>query len=51
MKIAIYGQYYQNSTKPIIKDIFSFLNSKAIEIVVEEKFLEMLYEKEILKKL
>lgn len=50
MKIAIYGQYYQNSTKPIIKDIFSFLNSKAIEIVVEEKFLEMLYEKEILKK-
>lgn len=50
MKIAIYGQYYQNSTKPIIKDIFSFLNSKNIEIVVEEKFLAMLYEKEILKK-
>ncbi len=50
MKIAIYGQYYQNSTKPIIKDIFTFFNSKNIEIAVEGKFLELLYEKEIIKK-
>jgi NAD+ kinase len=25
MKIAIFGQYYQNDTGPIIKDIFVFL--------------------------
>jgi NAD+ kinase len=24
MKVAIYGQYYQNSTEPIINDIFDF---------------------------
>ena len=26
MKVAIYGQYYQNSTEPIIRDIFVFFN-------------------------
>ena len=28
MKIAIYGQYYLNSTEPIIKDIFVFFKKK-----------------------
>ncbi|MBS7252622.1 NAD kinase [Flavobacterium branchiicola] len=50
MKIAIYGQYYQNSTEPIIKDIFSFLTSNNVEIVIEENFLQMLYEKQLVKK-
>ncbi|WP_264552258.1 NAD kinase [Flavobacterium sp. N2038] len=50
MKIAIYGQYYQNSTEPIIKDIFSFLTSNHVEIVIEENFLQMLYEKQLVKK-
>ncbi len=50
MKVAIYGQYYQNSTEPIIRDIFVFFNSKNIEMVIESNFLKMLYEKELVKK-
>lgn len=50
MKVAIYGQYYQNSTEPIIKDIFSFFNFNNVEMVIEENFLNMLYEKELIKK-
>ncbi|WP_298146023.1 NAD kinase [Flavobacterium sp.] len=50
MKIAIYGQYYQNSTEPIIRDIFVFLNANQVDLVIEETFLALLYEKGILKK-
>ncbi|MFY7665546.1 NAD kinase [Flavobacterium sp.] len=50
MKIAIYGQYYQNSTEPIIRDIFVFLNANHVDLVIEETFLTLLYEKGILKK-
>ena len=50
MKIAIFGQYYQNDTRPIIKDIFVFFNSNNVELVIEESFLEILYEEEIVKK-
>jgi len=50
MKVAIYGQYYQNSTEPIIRDIFVFFNSKNIEMVIEAEFLKMLYEKQLIKK-
>jgi NAD+ kinase len=50
MKVAIYGQYYQNSTEPIIRDIFIFFNSKNIEMVIEAQFLKMLYEKQLIKK-
>ncbi|WP_433835316.1 NAD kinase [Flavobacterium anhuiense] len=50
MKIAIYGQYYQNSTEPIIKDIFTFFNTNNVEMVIEENFLNMLYEKQLVKK-
>ncbi|MEO7979089.1 NAD kinase [Flavobacterium sp.] len=50
MKVAIYGQYYQNSTEPIIKDIFLFFNSNNVEMVIEENFLNMLYEKKLVKK-
>ena len=45
MKIAIYGQYYQNSTEPIIKDIFVFFNKRNIEIVIESNFLALIQEK------
>ena len=47
MKIAIYGQYYQNSTEPIIKDIFKFLNNSAVDLFIEANFLEILYEKKL----
>jgi NAD+ kinase len=50
MKVAIYGQYYQNSTEPIIKDIFVFFNRNAVEMVIESAFLAMLYDKKIVGK-
>lgn len=50
MKVAIFGQYYQNDTRPIIKDIFVFFNRNSVEIVVEEKFLAILYAEEIVGK-
>ncbi|RTY87008.1 NAD kinase [Flavobacterium sp. GT3R68] len=49
MKVAIYGQYYQNGTEPIINDIFDFLNKNKIELVIEGGFLKMLLEKRLLK--
>jgi NAD+ kinase len=50
MKVAIYGQYYQNSTEPIIRDIFVFFNQNNVELVIEANFLKMLYEKKLIKK-
>jgi len=50
MKVAIYGQYYQNSTEPIIKDIFVFFNKNKVQMVIESDFLKMLYEKGIVTK-
>lgn len=49
MKVAIYGQYYQNSTEPIIKDIFVFFNKNNVEMIIESDFLTMLYEKKIIQ--
>jgi len=50
MKVAIFGQYYQNDTKPIIKDIFVFFNRNNVELVIEEKFLKILYAEKIIEK-
>ena len=50
MKIAIYGQYYQNSTEPIIRNIFLFLNQNNVQLVIEADFLKTLYEKQLLTK-
>ena len=50
MKVAIYGQYYQNSTEPIIRDIFVFFNENNVEMIIEVEFLKLLYEKQIVKK-
>ena len=50
MKVAIFGQYYQNDTRPIIRDIFVFFNNHNVEMVIEENFLKILYENEIVKK-
>ena len=49
MKIAIFGQFYQNSTSPIIERLFHFLDSNKIEVVVEEIFLEKLVENKLLQ--
>jgi NAD+ kinase len=50
MKIAIFGQYYQNDTRPIIRDIFVFLNANFVELLIEAKFLAILYEEKIVAK-
>jgi NAD+ kinase len=50
MKVAIYGQYYQISTEPIIKDIFSFFIKNDVEMIIESNFLNILNEKGIIKK-
>lgn len=50
MKIAIYGQYYKNDTRPIIWDIFMFFNKNNTELYIEENFLKILYEQDIIKK-
>jgi NAD+ kinase len=38
MKVAIYGQYYQNSTYNK-NDIFVFFNKNNIEMIIESHFL------------
>ncbi|TDD78619.1 NAD kinase [Flavobacterium caseinilyticum] len=50
MKVAIYGQYYQNSTEPIINDIFVFFNRNNVEMIIESHFLLMLNERKIVEK-
>jgi NAD+ kinase len=50
MKVAIFGQYYQNDTRPIIKDIFVFFNKNKVELVIEEKFLKILHEEKIVER-
>ncbi len=50
MKVAIFGQYYQNDTRPIIKDIFVFFNRNNVEMVIEEHFLKILYEEQIIER-
>jgi NAD+ kinase len=48
MKVAIFGQYYQNTTLPILERLFSFLNKNTIEVVVEETFLNILEENKLI---
>ncbi|TDE54746.1 NAD kinase [Flavobacterium sp. GT3P67] len=50
MKVAIYGQYYQNSTEPIINDIFVFFNKNNVEMIIESHFLLMLNDRKIVEK-
>lgn len=50
MKVAIFGQYYQNDTRPIISDIFLFFNKNRIELVIEESFLKILYQEQLIDK-
>lgn len=49
MKVAIYGQYYQDFTGAIVKEIFDFLNLNQVEIVVELHFLNLLSENNLLQ--
>jgi NAD+ kinase len=48
MKIAIFGQYYQNDTRPIIRNIFEFFQGKA-ELIIEKAFLQILFDEKIIE--
>jgi NAD+ kinase len=48
MKIAIFGQYYQNDTRPIIRNIFEFFQEKA-ELIIEKAFLQILFDEKIIE--
>ena len=46
MKIALFGQYYQNSTAETVQKVVAFLESKEIKIAFEAHFLATLKENE-----
>ena len=48
MKIAIFGQYYQNDTRPIISDIFAFFSTNNVVLIIEANFLNVLFEQKII---
>ena len=50
MKVAIFGQYYQNDTRPIIRDIIVFFEANHVEMVIEKDFLTNLYKEDIIQK-
>lgn len=50
MKVAIYGQYYQDSTEPIITEILEFFSKNEIEMVFESHYLDILVEKNIVER-
>jgi NAD+ kinase len=43
MKIAIFGQYYQNDTRPIIRNIFEFFHNKA-DLSIAKAFLQIVFD-------
>lgn len=47
MKIAIFGQYYQNNTAEIVRKVVDFLETNCILISFEQTFLTTLQEKNI----
>lgn len=50
MKVAIFGQYYQNDTRPIIRDIIVFFEANQVEMVIEKEFLANLYKEDMVQK-
>jgi NAD+ kinase len=44
MKIAVFGQYYQNNTHSIVKKVVAFLEQNNIEICFYKKFYDKLLE-------
>lgn len=48
MKVAIYGQYYQNTTAPIIERLIRFLKTNAIAFTIEANFLKILQDNQVI---
>jgi NAD+ kinase len=47
MKIAVFGQYYQNNTHSIVEKVVSFLEQNNIEICFYKIFYDKLIENEV----
>lgn len=50
MKVAIFGQYYQNNTTTIVSKVINVLEKKGASIIIEEKFNESIKVNSELKK-
>lgn len=50
MKIAIFGQFYQNTTAESIRTLYDFLENKGLEVFVEEEYFSLLKSKKVLSK-
>lgn len=49
MKIGIYGQFYHEQSEKYIQHILSALQKEDVEVVIEEKFLDIINENEDIK--
>ena len=47
MKIAVFGQYYQNNTHSIVEKVVAFLEQKNIEICFYSVFYDKLIENNV----
>ena len=47
MKIAVFGQYYQNNTAEIVSKVVDFLTQNNVAIYFEASFLKIVQEKNI----
>ena len=50
MKIAVFGQYYQNNTAEIVTKVVDFLSANNVSIYFEAAFLKIIQEKNIVDK-
>ena len=50
MKIAVFGQYYQNNTAEIVAKVVDFLSANNVSIYFEAAFLKIIQEKNIVDK-
>lgn len=50
MKIAVFGQYYQNNTAEIVAKVVDFLSKNNVTIYFEAAFLKIIQEKNIVDK-
>ena len=50
MKVAIYGQFYHQNSEKYVQQLLDALEKKNIEVFIEENFLEIIRENEVIKK-
>ncbi|WP_121666762.1 NAD kinase [Mesonia aquimarina] len=50
MKVGIYGQFYHENSGKYIQELLDLLEEQNIEVRIEEEFLEIIHQKEEIKK-